>query len=527
MTASEGVESVTPTPRDLRRFAVLSLPSLAALDLVLLAAASSGPDLIRASDAIMPMAVSAVAVATSLAIGRVLARGGLQVSLIATLLVLAFGTFGDVTNGLRQGGTLDFLGGEAGLAVLFFLGLAGPVLAIARGHRSLPEWARYARVVLVVLGALAGFRIIRAAWMPLPPAIDSGIVATKAPPNRPPDIWLLLMDKYTSTEQLERLYGFDNRPFEAWLRSRGFVLPSGQHTNYPQTFLVLASMLNLRYLDDYTARFGGQTRLAAIPDIENNRLVAFLKEHGYRFVFSPSAFDVARRNRYADQQLPDPADVRPELSVRWERATALTSLRKLACLALGCTITVPPYVPESVEAQEAKLAGLAHLAPDRPTFVFAHILLPHEPYIYHADCSRRQPYWPETDWGADEAPQREAYLEQVECTNRKLQQLVQSILRNAAVPPIILIQSDHGHGRLGRPVPPLGWGPPERVEERLSPFAAYLLPGLPPDSLYPGITPVNVMRLVLRHYFGAELPRLEDRTYWAETGRPYDFTRLR
>jgi hypothetical protein len=108
-----------------------------------------------------------------------------------------------------------------------------------------------------------------------------------------------------------------------------------------------------------------------------------------------------------------------------------------------------------------------------------------------------------------------------------LERLVTAIRQHASVPPIILIQSDHGHGRLGRPVPPLSDSPPDLVEERISPFSAYALPGLDPDSLYPGITPINVIRLMLRHYFGTDTPPVEDRTYWSDTGRPYEFTRIR
>jgi hypothetical protein len=34
------------------------------------------------------------------------------------------------------------------------------------------------------------------------------------------------------------------------------------------------------------------------------------------------------------------------------------------------------------------------------------------------------------------------------------------------------------------------------------------------------------MRLVLRYYFGADLPRLEDASYWSPTVAPYQFTRI-
>jgi hypothetical protein len=41
------------------------------------------------------------------------------------------------------------------------------------------------------------------------------------------------------------------------------------------------------------------------------------------------------------------------------------------------------------------------------------------------------------------------------------------------------------------------------------------------------VTPVSALRLVLRHYFGADLPPLPDASYWSSNDRPYDFARVR
>jgi hypothetical protein len=61
----------------------------------------------------------------------------------------------------------------------------------------------------------------------------------------------------------------------------------------------------------------------------------------------------------------------------------------------------------------------------------------------------------------------------------------------------------------------------------MSVFSAYLLPGLPSGVISDSVTPVNAVRLVLRHYFGADLPPLEDAGYWAQKHRPMELTRIR
>jgi hypothetical protein len=76
---------------------------------------------------------------------------------------------------------------------------------------------------------------------------------------------------------------------------------------------------------------------------------------------------------------------------------------------------------------------------------------------------------------------------------------------------------------LGREVPPLRDVGAEAVRERISIFEAYSLPTVMPLEVPNNISPVNIARLVLRHYFGANLPALPDITYWSATTSAYDF----
>jgi hypothetical protein len=120
----------------------------------------------------------------------------------------------------------------------------------------------------------------------------------------------------------------------------------------------------------------------------------------------------------------------------------------------------------------------------------------------------------------------EGYLDQIRCANLKLSSLVDSILARSSRPPVILLQSDHGHGRMGA-LPPFSKLNRYQLSERMSLFSAYLLPGIPDDAVADSITPVNAVRLVLRHYFGADLPPLEDATYWVLEDSPDEVMRVK
>ena len=88
------------------------------------------------------------------------------------------------------------------------------------------------------------------------------------------------------------------------------------------------------------------------------------------------------------------------------------------------------------------------------------------------------------------------------------------------------LQADHGHRRFGA-LPPIEKLNAEQVRERTSVFAAYYLPGLSSAAIAESVTPINALRLVLRTYFGADLPPLEDASYWVQKDEPLQVTRIK
>ncbi len=498
-------------------------PFLVAAYFVLTLAAANAQALHGWRDLLVPMGTSLAFCGLCWFLALGLTRRRDQTAWLSLLWIFAFSVFGYVAEALRSGGLLRLAGGEPALVGLFALALFGPSLAIRRTGRVLEPLHRYVTLVSVILVGYTGVQVYR--------GIDEG-PATAAPlelpakaPDHPgkearPDIYLIVLDKYTSSAALAEYFGFDNSGFEAFLRGRGFVVPRHARANYPRTQLALASMLNLDYIQNLPP-----TKLLNDP-IEHNRLAAFLQREGYRFVFFPTAFKFTSRNRYADLEIPPPREVVGEFRAAWERTTMLPELIRGACAVLGCQAARVRLLPETAELMDWKFQRLGELASERqPTFVLAHLVLPHEPFLYQADCTHREPYYPAKAGLVGDREATQGYLDEISCANRKLAVLVDTILARSPHPPVILLQSDHGHGRIGR-LPAIEFVRRDRVNERMAAFAAYLMPGVPDDHITDTITPVNAMRLVLSHYFGADVPPLPDVSYWSSEDRPLDFARI-
>jgi hypothetical protein len=111
------------------------------------------------------------------------------------------------------------------------------------------------------------------------------------------------------------------------------------------------------------------------------------------------------------------------------------------------------------------------------------------------------------------------YREQLAFLNKKILEAVDAILSRSPEPPIIILQGDHG----SRAYTDLDRPEASYFKENLAILNAYHLPGDGRALVYPGLSPVNTFRLVFKHYFGAELDLLEDRSVWCTWRRPYRF----
>lgn len=147
--------------------------------------------------------------------------------------------------------------------------------------------------------------------------------------------------------------------------------------------------------------------------------------------------------------------------------------------------------------------------------IFAHLLLPHPPFIFTQDGAYVEPKHPFGIFDGDDylgstEEYYNGYREQVQFTSTLVLDFVDQILADSDIPPIILIQGDHGPGMNH------DWDGAEKscLFERTSILNALFLPGVEKEQLYPQLSPVNSFRIIFNSYFGTDLEILPDLSYY-------------
>lgn len=346
-----------------------------------------------------------------------------------------------------------------------------------------------------------------------------------------PDLYVIVLDGYGRHDVLQRMYRFDNTPFIAELEKRGFFVARRSRSNYIQTVLSLAAMLNLDYLSPGDGNSGALDLIQ--PKIDRSKIASLLRERGYRFVSISTGFPLTATPS---------ADVNLAMSEADIRRKLRHSVRPFPTPFEGLLIDKTPFAALHrldthlyAEHRERLLGAFGYLSTTAeelpyPKFVFAHIIAPHPPFVFGPKGEPRQPDRPftlgdATDFRGGAAAYRQGYADQARFINRKTLEAVDAIRKDASRPAVIVVMGDHG------PRSETNWRSRQKtnVQEAFANLLAVSYPDGDAGSRFERdageeITPINALRLVLNHEFGMAYAPLPDSSYYSAMRHPLDFT---
>ncbi len=458
-----------------------------------------------------PLFVTLVATLLLFLLLRLLFRDLHKAALATTILLLLFFSYGHLYNYLKAINIGGMVLGRHRLMAPLWAGLG--ILALWWVGRKI----RDARSVFLALNLVSAFLLIYPIvqissymWSEANTRNQSpqAVVASNSelPAGYAPDIYYIILDAYGRDDLLRDVFNYDNTPFLNDLESMGFYVAKCSQSNYAQTMLSLTSSLNMNYLDNLTdaltANTDNRAPLRAIG--KYNEVRNFLDSIGYNTVSFATNFPVSEwddanyflaptlggmndfelmvmqtsAGRFFMDSFFEPPEKK---SAQWYRARTL-------------------FVLDQLKTKVQDIPG--------PKFVFAHMVIPHHPFVFGANgeeinsINQSVPDFPDYVVG---------YSNHVTFINKQIEEVVKTILAESDNPPVIVIQGDHGPA------------PFDISKNRMYILNAYYLPS-ESQGLYDKITPVNTFRLIFNHYFAQDFKMLDDVSYFSEYDIPYNYT---
>jgi hypothetical protein len=451
------------------------------------------------------LVITLVTVALLLVLFRLILRDWHKAGLLTSLSALLFFSYGHVFLYLQE--NLDTLGRHryvaAGFVGVFLLALWFVIKKLDHPEK-LEGFLTITSIVLVV------FSILQLGWYEYSVyqasaeaegrseiAIDTQSI--QGADNRPDVFWIIL-DAHGRSDVLQDYYDYDNTEFLRKLQDIGFYVAACSQANYPDTILSVLSTMNMDYLQNVASESG------ALPQLSKSVVRKTFDALGYKTITFENYFG-------------DHFDLFEDVRLNRQRSiTALNLLRRtnefeamlMQTSLLRVFIDMPQLIPSFLQVDEEDswyyelylqtyyiLDTLPTLpAMEGPNFFFTHIVVPHTPYIFAPDGSFL--LTENTSVHAETV----GYRNNVAFIDNRIPDVLRAIIENSDVPPIIIVQGDHGP--TSRDVSP---------EKRLPILNAYYLSDEAEGDLNPYITPVNTFRVVFNHYYHADYEYLEDLSY--------------
>ena len=318
-----------------------------------------------------------------------------------------------------------------------------------------------------------------------------------------PDIYYLVVDGYAREDFLQKYFDHDNSPFLNELRQRGFFIADKAKSNYNATYASLSSTLNLQHV--------GETNLSyrkLSEHISDNATARYLQGKGYQYITVNTS--------YAPTQNSKIADIRYQIPLGNEFLSVVLEDTLLECI-----------MPNFAEVNHHVLDSLHDVVRHKePKFVFAHLTLPHSPYIFDENGQElggqyeiyakqiRHTFSPDNPEKKNYGyvnNKLSTYVDQMKYTNKELLKVIDHINSNSKVKPIIILQSDHGWCQ--ESVAP---ATAQYFEQRFPILNTWQVPDSVKKQLTSDICSVNTFRVLFSALYGENLPLIENTQYYVD-----------
>lgn len=426
-------------------------------------------------------------------------------------------------------------------AVFLLLIIWAIILRSLRIGQNIIRITNFFALVLVLLPV---FNIIiyhaREATIDYPQNVMAEHLGAEASPNTTnlPDIVYLILDGYGREDQLLKNYGFDNSAFTDSLEHLEFQVASKSRSNYCRTAVSVASSLNLNYIQNMVGYNEGQSYKTIDKLSEESVLIHFLKSYNYNLFSFKAGFNVADLSKHATMLTKDEATLDEFIYMVYDQ-TPFSIIANNPFLSKHYN-TFSSFVSNVAGLKNKRIADLhnrtlypldsipQYVGRPAPSFVFANVYVGHPPFLFNEEGKFTPPKSYEASRDGNtfmsksenrEGLYTEGLIGQTTYLNSKVLRLVKQLQLSTVRPTVIILQGDHGPGKLYHQTDVTKTD----LHDRFSILNAVYMPKSYVTSFPEDLTPVNTWRYILNAVFKTHLPVLPNRQFYSGVDTPCEF----
>jgi hypothetical protein len=345
------------------------------------------------------------------------------------------------------------------------------------------------------------------------PSLIPILPPSDAPKHRA-NVYHLIMDGLAGARAQQAIFNHDVTPFFSNMRHRGLWVSGKGYSNYSSTVFTISSMMQMSYvLKEGEATFDN-IRVRELGDMSrgHNAVYEAFRRRGYSVHQFDNAYSSFTRCDGHEDHCLSGDEFLSQMEIGFFDMTPLLDLMAVA----GNNGLQRFFLEKTIREVDDLLLQLPAVDAG-PFYLFAHVILPHPPLRFAADCAPLYNSYHGLYYGSEKE-----FLQQFECAEKQSLRLIDAIIdRDPGA--IILMHGDHGTFFLGQHIDtPLADVTEAQFEEMYNITTAARLPGDCQGWLYDEISPVNFMRVILACLDGKRPTLLEDKSFLANhlAGQP-------
>jgi hypothetical protein len=333
------------------------------------------------------------------------------------------------------------------------------------------------------------------------------------PDSAKPDIFFLVFDAMPSSKALKTAWNFDNTALDTAMARKDFYVAADARSNYNLTVLSVSSTLNMDYIPEEKLFSGSEVKMyfRSANSLMHNSLTEILTQQGYQiFQYQPVSFVNKdwEFGRYFSNMLTMNFFYRT-FPGRVYRDLGWNIFRiNLPFIQNYYRHTYEKRNTEIKQSLDGTINNIKNTCTNsgQPKFIYAHFMLPHDPYVFNQGGELLQQIFPVADTKESDTS---GYKAQTLYANKLITGLAEYILQHNKRKTVIVVEGDHGYKYFSGKELPLIYR------------NFYALYGSSKGTTVSdsSISPVNTFRVILNTYFNTGLPILENKTYYIETAK--------